>query len=97
MAYQVGVREFTKNFNKLQDIDMIEIIDKKSSALKGLYISAKEALKVKKLLEESRKKEKEKKLSKIMQYAGSLHVDDNLKDLSTDELKVKIAELKNGK
>ena len=97
MAFQIGVREFTKNFNKLQDIDIIEIIDKKSNALKGLYISSKEALKVKKLLEESRKKEREKKLSKIMQYAGSMHVDDRLKNLSADELKVKIAELKNGK
>jgi len=49
MAYKVEVREFTENFNKFQDIDIVEIIDKKSNVLKGLYISAKEAQKIKKL------------------------------------------------
>ena len=93
---KMGVREFTKNFNKLQDIDFIEIIDKKTNKLKGIYLSAKEAIKVKKLLEENKKEEKEKKLFKIMKYAGKMRVDENLKDLSKKELKMKIAELKNG-
>jgi 23S rRNA pseudoU1915 N3-methylase RlmH len=95
MAIQMGIREFTKNFNKLQNVDLVEIVDKKTNKLKGVYLSTKEALKVKKILEENKKPEKEKKLLKIMKYAGRMNVDENLENLSKEELKVKIAELKN--
>ena len=95
MAIQMGIREFTKNFNKLQNVDLVEIVDKKTNKLKGVYLSTKEALKVKKILEENKKLEKEKKLLKIMKYAGRKNVDENLENLSKEELKVKIAKLKN--
>ena len=95
MAIQMGIREFTKNFNKLQNVDLVEIVDKKTNKLKGIYLSVSEALKVKKILEENKKLEKEKKILKIMKYAGRMNVDENLKNLSKEELKVKIAKLKN--
>ena len=95
MAIQMGIGEFTKNFNKLQNVDLVEIVDKKTNKLKGVYLSTKEALKVKKILEENKKPEKEKKLLKIIKYAGRMNVDENLENLSKEELKVKIAELKN--
>jgi len=92
MAIKVGVREFVKDFNKLQNIDMVEIIDKKTKTLKGIYLSANEALKVKNLLE----KERKKRFEKFMKYVGSMEVDEKFKDLEGKKLKEAIAKVKAG-
>ncbi len=93
---QVGVREFTKNFNKFQNMDFIEIIDKKTNSLKGIFLSAKEAVRIKKILENEKSKENKKKLNKIMKYAGKMEMDDKLLNLSKSELKKEISKLKAG-
>jgi hypothetical protein len=33
---KISVREFTKNFNKLQNVEIVEIIDKKTNNLTGI-------------------------------------------------------------
>ena len=88
---QVGVRDFTKDFNKFQNSDIVEILDKKTNQLKGIYLSFEMAQKVKNFLEE----EKKEKLSKIMKYAGKIEVKDEFKNLSKKEIKEKIAKMKN--
>jgi len=63
---RVGVREFTKNFSKYQNIDMVEIIDKKTDEVKGIFISPEAAEKVKDLLS----KRKKEKIEGILKFAG---------------------------
>ena len=92
----IGVREFTKNFNKLQNADIVEIIDKKTNILKGIYLSKKQAIEFQKYLKEKQKKEKQEKLNKLMKYAGSMEIDDKFKKLSNKELKVEVAKAKAG-
>lgn len=93
---QVGVREFVKDFNKLQNVDMVEIIDKKTKNLKGIYLSKDEALKVKHLLEKEREKEREERLKKFMKYAGSMEVDERFEGLEGKELREAVAKAKVG-
>ena len=96
MSIEVGIREFVKDFNKFQNVDVVEIIDKKTKTLKGIYLSAKEALKVKHLLEQEKEKERKKRLEKFMKYAGSMEVDEKFKGLEGKELKEAVAKSKAG-
>jgi 23S rRNA pseudoU1915 N3-methylase RlmH len=89
---KVGVREFTKNFNKYQNMEMVEIIDKKTDEIKGVFISPKAAEKVKDLLSKSKKE----KIEGILKFAGTMEVDEKFKDLTKEELRLEIAKLKNG-
>ncbi|AZV47306.1 hypothetical protein C3L23_08480 [Nautilia sp. PV-1] len=63
---RVGVREFTKNFSKYQNMEMVEIIDKKTDEVKGVFISPKAAEKVKDLLSKSKKEN----IEGILKFAG---------------------------
>ncbi len=94
MIHKMGVREFAKDFNKLQEFDIIEIIDKKTNTLKGIFLSKKEALKYKEFLEKEKKKKKEEKLAKIMQYAGTMEIEERLEKLSKQEWKKEIAKMR---
>jgi hypothetical protein len=66
---RVGVREFTKNFSRYQNIDMVEIIDKKTDEIKGVFISSEAAEKVKDLLSKGKKE----KIEGILKFAGIAH------------------------
>ncbi|AEA33703.1 hypothetical protein Hipma_0733 [Hippea maritima DSM 10411] len=59
---KMGVKDLISNLNKLNEFDYIEIEDKKSKKLKGVFISAKLAMEFKKFLEEKSDKETEEKL-----------------------------------
>ena len=96
MNIEVGVREFVKDFNKFQNVDMVEIVDKKTKTLKGIYLSAEEALKVKHLLEKEKEKERKKRLEKFMKYVGSMEVDERFRGLEGKELKEAVAKAKAG-
>jgi len=88
---RVGVREFTKNFSKYQNIDMVEIIDKKTDEVKGVFISPASAEKVKEILTKSKKE----KIEDILKFAGTMEMDEKFKDLTKEELRLKIAKMKN--
>jgi len=88
---RVGVREFTKNFSKYQNIDMVEIIDKKTDEVKGVFISPASAEKVKEILTKSKKE----KIEGILKFAGTMKMDEKFKDLTKEELRLKIAKMKN--
>jgi len=86
---RVGVREFTKNFSKYQNVEMVEIIDKKTDEVKGVFISPEVAKKVKKILLREKNKS-------ILKFAGTMEMDDKFKNLTKNEVKLDIAKLKNG-
>ena len=96
MTMQVGVREFVKDFNKLQNIDMVEIIDKKTKILKGIYLSAEEALKIKNLLEKEKQKERKRRFEKFMKYAGNIGIDEKFNNLEDKKLKEAVSKSKVG-
>jgi len=96
VSIKVGVKEFIKDFNKLQNVDIVEIIDKKTNNLKGIYLSKEEAQRVKKLLEKEKEKEKKEMLKDIMQFAGSIGIDEKFKHLEGKELKEAVAKAKAG-
>ncbi len=72
MTKKIGVRELARNIKILDEYDLIEIEDKKSKKSKGIFVSNKYADEIKKLIEEKEKKEKERKLNRILQFAGIL-------------------------
>ena len=72
MTSKVGVREITRNFNILQDYDYVEVEDKKSNTIKGLFVSAKYTQEVKEFLDAKLKAQKQKKIDELNSFAGML-------------------------
>ena len=64
---QISISEIQRNLHKLNDFDIIEVIDKKRNKIKGYFIASKYAS----LVEELSKKVEKKKKRKSA--AGSLH------------------------
>ncbi len=91
MTKRVGIREVTRNFSILDGYDYIEIEDKKTHQLKGVFISSEFLDEVKDYIEKKIEEKKRKKISKIMQYAGSVEIDDRFKDKDIKEIKKMIA------
>ncbi|CAA6803197.1 MAG: Unknown protein [uncultured Sulfurovum sp.] len=77
---QVSVSEIQRNLHKLNDFDIIEVIDKKRNKIKGYFIDGKYAAfveeKFAKMLEEEEAKE---------DPAGSLHSYANLDLIEKEE------------
>jgi len=88
---QIGVNEFIKDFNKL-NADLIEVIDKKTNELKGVYLTQKEALKFKSLLKKEKKKQE--RFKRIMKYAGEIGIDEKFQNLDGIKLKEAVAKEK---
>ena len=64
---QISISEIQRNLHKLDDFDIVEIIDKKRNKVKGYYIDSKYLSLVKQL---SKKIEEQKKVKSV---AGSLN------------------------
>ncbi len=62
---RVGVREFSKELYRFQD-EIVEVVDKKSGALKGIYLPAKVARKFQEWLQKERQKSQET----LLDFAG---------------------------
>jgi len=92
-SIRVGVRDFTKDFNKFQNSDIVEILDKKTNQLKGIYLSFELAQKVQTFLEA----EKKEKLAKLMKYAGKIEMKNEFRNLSDEKIKKEVAKMKNGR
>jgi guanylate kinase len=73
-------------------MEMVEIIDKKTDEVKGVFISPKTAEKLQDLLSKSKKE----KIEGILKFAGTMEVDEKFKNLTKKELRLEIAKLKNG-
>ena len=85
MTTRVGVRDITRNFNILNDYDYVEVEDKKTHKLKGLFVSADLLEDVKEYIDTKLKKKKKQKLDDMMQFVGMVNGD--FGDLSVQDIK----------
>ena len=97
MTTTMSIRELTRNGSMFSEYDYIDIEDRKSHEYKGVFISAQYADEVKAFLEKKLAKEKQKKLDAIMQFAGSVEIEDRFKDKTDKEIREMIAQEKYGK
>lgn len=85
MTARLGVREITRNFNILENYDYIEIEDKKTHNLKGLFVSAELLDEVKNFIDKKIKAKKKQEVGEMMQFVGMVKGD--FKDLSAQDIK----------
>jgi len=65
MITKVSVREFVRNSNILKEYDFVEVEDKKSQKIRGIFISAELAKEFREFLELKNEKEIQKKLDAL--------------------------------
>ena len=94
MTVKMGIRDITRNFNILDKYDYVEIEDKKTHKTKGLFISDKYIDDIKEILEKKISDEKQKRLDKILKYAGNFEIEDRFEGLEGIDLKTQLAKAK---
>ena len=92
----VGIRELSRNSNILDGYDYVDVEDKKTHEYKGLFISPKYADEFKKYLDKKISKEKQTQLDEIMQFMGSMEMEDRYRGLEGKELREEVARAKLG-
>jgi len=97
MTTKMSIRELTRSSSKIGEYDYIDIEDRKSHEYKGVLISAKYADDVKAFLKKKIAKEKQKRFDEIMQFAGSVELEDRFRGKTAKEIRGMIAEEKYGK
>ncbi|MDD3466481.1 MAG: hypothetical protein PHE67_04955 [Campylobacterales bacterium] len=70
MTARLGVRDVVRNFNILENYEYVEIEDKKTHALKGLFVSAELIDEVKAFLDAKLAEQRQKKLDALMPFVG---------------------------
>ncbi len=68
---KVGIRELVRDTSLLDRYDMIEIEDKKSHKLKGVFVSSKYAQAVEHFIAKKQEQEIQEKLDALERFAGS--------------------------
>ncbi len=96
MTTRVGIRELVRNSNILNGYDYVEVEDKKTHKYKGLFVSPKYADEFKSFLQDKIMKERQAKLDRLMQYVGKGKVTERFNNLTSSQLKEKIAMEKYG-
>lgn len=80
----LSVRELSRNSDIFKKYDYIDIEDKKTKEYKGVFVSSEYAELVKEFLQKTIEKEREKKLSAIMKFSGSM--DGDTQNMSSQEI-----------
>lgn len=96
MTIKVGIRDLVRNSNILNGYDYVEVEDRKTHQFKGLFISPKYADEFKTFLKEKISKIQQKKLDRIMQFAGSMEMEDRYKNLDSKGIREEVAKAKCG-
>ena len=94
MTMKVGMRELARNSNILDGYDYVEVEDKKTHEYKGLFISPKYADEFKAFLEEKIAKNMQEKLDRIEEFAGKGRTHERFNNLTSREIREKIAQEK---
>ncbi len=97
MTMTVGMRELARNSNILDGYDYVDVEDKKTHQYKGLFVSPKYAEEFKSFLEDKISKEQQEKLDRIMKYAGKGEVHERFNNLTSSQIREKVAMEKYGK
>jgi len=85
MTKRLGVREIVRNFTILENYEYVEIEDKKTNSLKGLFVCVEFLDDVKKFLDEKIAMQKQKKLDALMPFVGM--VKGEFQEHGTQEIK----------
>jgi len=96
MTKRIGIREVTRNFSILDEYDYVEIEDKKTHKVKGMFVSEKFLDDVREFLENKKAKEIQDKLDEIKRFSGNMEIEERFRDLSYKEIRKKIAQEKYG-
>ena len=94
MTMKVGMRELARNSNILDGYDYVEVEDKKTHEYQGLFISPKYADEFKAFLEEKIAKNMQEKLDRIEEFAGKGRIHERFNNLTSREIREKIAQEK---
>jgi len=94
MTMTVGMRELARNSNILDGYDYVDVEDKKTHEYKGLFISPEYAEEFKKFLEAKISKEIQDQLDRIAQYAGKGEVHEKFDNLTSSQIREKVAKEK---
>ena len=97
MTKRIGIRDVTRNFSILDEYDYVEIEDKKTHKVKGMFVSAKLLDDVRKFLEDKEAKEIQEQLDEIKQFAGKGKIYKRFEGLTSREIREKISKEKYGK
>ena len=96
MTTTIGVRELVRNTNILDNYDYVEVEDKKTHEYKGLFISPKYAEEIKSFLDDKVSKEKQEKINRLMKFAGTCEIHERFNNLTSSQIKEKVALEKHG-
>ena len=96
MTMVVGMRELARNSNILDGYDYVDVEDKKTHEYKGLFISPKYADEFRKYLDKKISREKQDMLDRIDKFAGKGAIHERFNDLTSREIREKIAKEKYG-
>jgi len=87
----VGIRELARNFNILDGYDYIEVEDKRTHEYKGLFISPKYAKEFKTFLDNKIDKDIQEQLDEIKRFAGKCKIHERFNNLTSSQIKEKVA------
>ena len=96
MTKKIGIREVTRNFSILDEYDYVEIEDKKTHKVKGIFVSEVYLDDVREFLEDKKAKEIQKQLDEMSQFVGSMEKEDRYKGLEGKALLEEVAKAKSG-
>jgi hypothetical protein len=96
MTKRIGIREVTRNFSILDEYDYVEIEDKKTHKVKGIFVSEKYIDDVREFLEDKKTKEIQEQLDEMSQFVGSMEREDRYEGLEGKALMEEVAKAKGG-
>lgn len=96
MTMKVGMRELARNSNILDGYDYVDVEDKKTHEYKGVFVSPKYADEFKAFLAKKISKEKQEKIDRLMKYAGTGVIAERFNNLTSSQIKGKVAKEKYG-
>ena len=96
MTMVAGMRELARNSNILDGYDYIDIEDKKTHEYKGLLISPKYADEFRAFLDEKISSEIQEQLDEIEMFAGKGEIHERFNNLTSSQIREKIAKEKYG-
>ena len=94
MSRRLGVRDVTRNFSILYEYDYVEIEDKKTKQIKGMFVSERYIDDVKAFIEAKKEEEMRQKMEEIRRLAGKGRIAERFDGLTAREIRKKVAKEK---
>ncbi len=85
MIKRMGIREIARNLKLLDKFDYIEVEDKKTHKIKGIFISGKYLDEIKEIVRKIIEEKKKKEVEEILKFVGIAEGD--TKNMSEKELR----------